>query len=99
MRSPTSTPRAKYLAEVRAVAEMLVDAGLLRDHVLLSAGGSAYFDVVADVLGGPDVSGVPSTTILRSGAYLTHDHGTYAGSTPFTRIAATSTRRCGSGRR
>ena len=77
----------KYLAEVRAVAEMLVDAGLLRDHVLLSAGGSAYFDVVADVLGGPDVSGVPSTTILRSGAYLTHDHGTYAGSTPFTRIS------------
>ena len=77
----------KYLAEVRAVAEMLVDAGLLRDHVLVSAGGSAYFDVVADVLGGPDVSGVPSTTILRSGAYLTHDHGTYAGSTPFTRIS------------
>ena len=76
----------KYLAEVRAVAEMLVEAGLLRDHVLLSAGGSAYFDVVADVLGGPDVSGVPSTTILRSGAYLTHDHGTYAGTTPFTRI-------------
>jgi D-serine deaminase-like pyridoxal phosphate-dependent protein len=32
------------------------------------------------------VAGVPSTTILRSGAYLTHDHGTYAGSTPFTRI-------------
>lgn len=76
----------KYLAEVRAVAEMLVGAGLLTDHVVLSAGGSAYFDVVADVLGGPDVGGVPSTTILRSGAYLTHDHGTYAGSTPFTRI-------------
>jgi D-serine deaminase-like pyridoxal phosphate-dependent protein len=75
-----------FLAEVRAVAEMLVGAGLLQDHVILSAGGSAYFDVVADVLGGPDVGGVPSTTILRSGAYLTHDHGTYAGSTPFTRI-------------
>ena len=75
-----------FLGEVRAVAEMLVGAGLLGDHVVLSAGGSAYFDVVSDVLGGSDVAGVPSTTILRSGAYLTHDHGTYAGSTPFTRI-------------
>ena len=42
---------------------------------------------------------LPSTTILRSGSYVTHDHGTYVASTPFTRIAGTSTRRCGSGPR
>ncbi|MEZ0446502.1 alanine racemase [Cellulomonas sp. ICMP 17802] len=75
-----------FLDQVRAVAEMLVGAGLLRDHVVLSAGGSAYFDAVADVLGGSCVAGLPSTTILRSGSYVTHDHGTYVASTPYTRI-------------
>lgn len=75
-----------FLAEVLSVAEMLVGAGLLAGHVILSAGGSAYFDAVADVLGVATVAGVPSTTILRSGSYVTHDHGTYVEKTPFTRI-------------
>lgn len=75
-----------FLTEVLAIAEMLVGAGLLADHVVLSAGGSAFFDAVADVLGVPAVAGVPSTTILRSGSYVTHDHGTYVEETPFTRI-------------
>lgn len=76
-----------FLTDVRAVAEMLVRAGLLGEHVALSAGGSAYFDVVAEVLGGSEIAGVPSVTIVRSGSYVTHDHGTYVASTPFTRIA------------
>ncbi|MET0789109.1 MAG: alanine racemase [Cellulomonas sp.] len=83
---PDVAAAREFLGEVRAVAEMLVGAGLLREHVVLSAGGSAYFDAVADVLGGTEVAGVPSTTILRSGSYVTHDHGTYVASTPFTRI-------------
>ena len=46
-------------------------------QVLLSAGGSSYFDLVARGLRG--VSGIsrPVTTILRSGCYLTSDHGLY----------------------
>jgi D-serine dehydratase len=47
------------------------------DHVLLSAGGSSYFDLVARGLRG--VAGIarPVTAILRSGCYLTSDHGLY----------------------
>jgi len=46
--------------------------GLFAADPILSAGGSAYFDLVAR---GLKTEGV--TTILRSGCYLTHDTGFY----------------------
>ncbi|MDZ4269772.1 MAG: amino acid deaminase, partial [Mycobacterium sp.] len=60
-------------------------AGLFEtDRVIVSAGGSTYFDSVADALTGwPD--GMSVRTILRSGCYLTHDHGLYATTSPLTR--------------
>lgn len=59
-----------------AVAEGLVqvtdaDGGAL----IISAGGSAIFDLVGERLL-PDL-GVPVRGVLRSGCYLTHDHGRY----------------------
>jgi len=51
---------------------------------IITAGGSAYFDVVTLELRG----GWPGTTsalILRSGAYVTHDLGTYSRLSPFGR--------------
>jgi D-serine deaminase-like pyridoxal phosphate-dependent protein len=51
---------------------------------IVTAGGSAYFDVVAAELAAGD--GV--TAILRSGAYLTHDHGDYQAISPATRGVA-----------
>ncbi|MEV7973460.1 alanine racemase [Cellulomonas sp. NPDC089187] len=74
-------------AEVRAFLGLLRAAGtavaeLIDGQVIVSAGGSAWFDVVAEVLGG-----MPGTQVLmRSGSTLTHDHGIYAQRTPFTRI-------------
>src|SRR6185436_18243181 len=53
--------------------------------VILSAGGSAYFDVVVDVLG-PAARAHGGRALLRSGAVVTHDDGTYAVTTPYTRI-------------
>jgi D-serine deaminase-like pyridoxal phosphate-dependent protein len=47
---------------------------------VLSAGGSTYFDVVADVLA-PETA--TSTVLLRSGAYQLHDSGFYATVSPF----------------
>ena len=44
--------------------------------VLLSAGGSAYFDLVVQDLGGIRLSG-PSRVVLRSGCYFAHDAGYY----------------------
>ncbi|AOT04397.1 alanine racemase [Arthrobacter sp. U41] len=48
---------------------------------IYSMGGSAFPDRVVEHL--PDDSQVPGTRrILRSGCYVTHDHGTYAGVNP-----------------
>jgi D-serine deaminase-like pyridoxal phosphate-dependent protein len=55
-------------------------AGL--DQVIVTAGGSAYFDTVADVLGEPWPEGLPVLPLLRSGAYVTHDDGYYRAVSP-----------------
>lgn len=47
------------------------------DEVLVSAGGSAVFDLVAGRL--KPVLGKPVRGLLRSGCYITHDHGFYEG--------------------
>ena len=81
---PTVEAARAFLAEVRSIATDV--AAMIHGPILLSAGGSAYFDAVADELGGREIAGRPTTTILRSGSYVTHDHGTYVASTPFTRV-------------
>jgi len=56
------------------------------DDVILTAGGSAYFDRVVDILGTrintPESQGRWVTVIVRAGAYITHDDGIYAKITP-----------------
>jgi D-serine dehydratase len=63
------------LAELarRCAAEGLFEA----DEVLLSAGGSAYFDLVAARLSEVNLS-QPTRVLLRSGCYVSHDAGHYA---------------------
>ena len=52
------------------------------DEALLTAGGSALFDLVVEVLG-PIAAETPNARLLlRSGAYIVHDDGLYAGETP-----------------
>jgi D-serine deaminase-like pyridoxal phosphate-dependent protein len=46
------------------------------EHILLTAGGSSFFDRVALKLRASGLSR-PCRTVLRSGCYLTHDHGLY----------------------
>jgi D-serine deaminase-like pyridoxal phosphate-dependent protein len=61
-RSPETLARVdEFLAGVADVAARL-------QAPLVTAGGSAYFDRVAELLPG---------CVLRSGCYLTHDHGLY----------------------
>lgn len=62
--------RVQVLAE-QCDREQLFDS----DEVLLSAGGSAIFDLVAPGLR-PALSR-PVRGVLRSGCYVTHDHGNY----------------------
>jgi D-serine deaminase-like pyridoxal phosphate-dependent protein len=75
-----------YLGAVRDATGALAAAGLLPEQVIVTAGGSAYFDLVADELGGAWLPGRRLRTILRSGAYVSHDDGLYQGRTPFTRM-------------
>jgi D-serine deaminase-like pyridoxal phosphate-dependent protein len=74
---PTPEAVAAFLAQVRAAALALSQRGLLNDEVIVSAGGSAYFDVVAREFGGEWLPGHRLHIVLRSGAYVTHDHGYY----------------------
>jgi len=53
---------------------------MIDEPPIISAGGSAFFDVVADELGGV-VDGT-CRVVLRSGAYVTHDVGHYAKTSP-----------------
>ncbi|MCM2412088.1 MULTISPECIES: alanine racemase [unclassified Streptomyces] len=60
-----------------------LDAG---EQIVISAGGSAWFDAVADVFAQiPELSS-PVCKLLRSGAYVSHDDGHYRHLTPFNRI-------------
>jgi D-serine dehydratase len=47
------------------------------DEVILTAGGSAHFDQVVKALKAIHLSR-PAKIVLRSGCYITHDHGFYA---------------------
>ena len=55
------------------------------ERVIVSAGGSAYFDRVADGLGGDWQLDKPVDVVIRSGGYITHDVGLYERSSPLAR--------------
>lgn len=68
-----------YLRELRDAMGRL--AGVFEsDDVIVTAGGSTYFDVVVEELTGWGDRTV--RTILRSGCYLTHDDGLYGRTSP-----------------
>lgn len=51
--------------------------------IYVTAGGSAYLDVVADVYGDAITADSRTVWTLRSGAYITHDDGFYRRISPF----------------
>ncbi|MGB6241356.1 MAG: amino acid deaminase [Castellaniella sp.] len=66
-----------FLDAVRDIAQDCDRAGLFEDEkIILSAGGSAVFDVVAPALRA--AVSRPLRGVLRSGCYIAHDHGFYA---------------------
>ncbi len=66
---------ARLAALVRAADEELLFMGTAQ--ILLSAGGSGYFDLVARGFAGVGGLSRPVLPVLRSGCYLTSDHGSY----------------------
>lgn len=64
------------MARVNALTQACDEAGWFEgNEVIVSAGGSALFDLVAAHMR-PTLS-VPVRGLLRSGCYITHDHGHY----------------------
>ena len=80
------------LAEVRELGEAIAAQGLVVQasddgvSLVLSAGGSHYFDLVVDAFAACAVPG--AATVVRSGSYVVHDHGVYLSSSPAVRGAA-----------
>ncbi|MFF2371053.1 hypothetical protein [Agromyces sp. NPDC058110] len=91
-RSPAALAAVRgYLADLVALRDVLVDQGLLTldasaSDVIVSAGGSAYLDLVAEAFApaieADAAAGRRTRWILRSGASLLHDHGFYRGISP-----------------
>lgn len=65
------------LDRMRIVAEDCAREGLFAaGSVLMTAGGTAYFDLVAEALARVEI-GRPTLVLLRSGCYITHDSVVY----------------------
>ncbi|TDD84090.1 amino acid deaminase [Actinomadura rubrisoli] len=75
--------RASVDAYLRRLANLYGGLDYETDEPVVTAGGSSFFDQVADVLGGLD-----GQVVLRSGAYIIHDDGFYRNISPFSRGAA-----------
>jgi D-serine deaminase-like pyridoxal phosphate-dependent protein len=73
---------AAYCRELRTLGERLAAAGLTPDELILSAGGSAFFDVVVRELASASAGRPAPMVVLRSGVYIAFDHGMYAGLVP-----------------
>jgi D-serine deaminase-like pyridoxal phosphate-dependent protein len=69
-----------YLASLVDLHRQVIP--LAETEPLLTAGGSAYPDLVANQVAGLVADG--GRVVLRSGAYITHDDGFYAGISPFS---------------
>ncbi|MFF3400523.1 amino acid deaminase [Streptomyces sp. NPDC002659] len=77
-----------WLRRLTALATDFDKAGRFEgaDEIVVSAGGSAWFDAVADVFAEIPELSLPVLKLLRSGAYVSHDDGHYRHLTPFNRV-------------
>ncbi|MFJ4684424.1 amino acid deaminase [Streptomyces sp. NPDC088789] len=89
---PDATPERvhAWLRRLIALAAEFDEAGRFTsaglEEIVVSAGGSAWFDAVADVFAEIPELSAPVLKLLRSGAYVSHDDGHYRHLTPFNRV-------------
>ena len=68
-----------YLDSGVVAVRELIDRGLVTAPAIATFGGSRFYPAVVERVRGA-LSPTEATVILRSGCYLTHDHGSYAAS-------------------
>jgi D-serine deaminase-like pyridoxal phosphate-dependent protein len=76
---------AEFCADLRTLGGLLPAPPRGAAPHILSAGGSSYFDVVCRELSAARPGEEPARIVLRSGAYISHDHGHYAATGPGSR--------------
>ncbi|MCW2106638.1 UNVERIFIED_ORG: D-serine deaminase-like pyridoxal phosphate-dependent protein [Rahnella aquatilis] len=88
-RNTAGVQRVKdYCQMLIATAELLAENQLFASqHIILSAGGGAWFDVVSSCFKAANLP-LPVTPLIRSGAYMAHDSGLYARIAPFSQLGA-----------
>jgi D-serine dehydratase len=77
-------PIDEFLRAVRAIAADVLETSSLRDRdeILITAGGSAYFDRVVDAFVNGWEHAAAARVVLRSGCYITQDGGFYGRTSP-----------------
>lgn len=86
----TMTAVRQFLASMRTAFEHLRDKRLFATDVerpIISAGGSIFFDLVAEEFAPLRDHAVPPLVVIRSGAYVSHDDLLYRDVSPFSRSA------------
>ncbi|MGW2690312.1 amino acid deaminase [Streptomyces sp. NPDC001296] len=87
---PEATPERvrAWLRRLTGIAVEFDKAGRFTgtDEIVVSAGGSEWFDAVADVFAEIPELSLPVLKLLRSGAYVSHDDVHYRRLTPFNRV-------------
>ncbi len=86
---------AAGMQKVKDYCQMMVNTAAMlakkqlfsSEHIILSAGGGAWFDVVTECFTAA-VLPLPMTPLIRSGAYMAHDSGLYARIAPFAQPGA-----------
>jgi len=82
-RSPQTVGKiAGFCRELRSLGELLAARGGAPDELILTAGGSAFFDIVVRELASGREGRRAPAVVLRSGVYVAFDHGLYAGMAP-----------------
>jgi D-serine deaminase-like pyridoxal phosphate-dependent protein len=81
-------PVRAWLRRLTGIAVEFDKAGRFAraDEIVVSAGGSEWFDAVADVFAEIPQLSLPVLKLLRSGAYVSHDDVHYRRQTPFNRV-------------
>jgi D-serine deaminase-like pyridoxal phosphate-dependent protein len=73
----------KFCQKIVAAAKIL-GPYVTNEEIIITAGGSAYFDVVIEEFA---KYGANAHIVLRSGGYVSHDHGSYERTYPFAHEA------------
>ena len=82
-REPTGLETVRsYLDQLGRLHREIVADGLYAADAIVTAGGSAYPDVVVERLANLADEQAGTSVVVRSGAYVIHDDGFYAGISP-----------------